>query len=256
MADSSNATTFPTNEPRLLLWDDRTNLEGLLLQGIVYGIHAVVFVGAMNGLLFSRRARSSALKTWLLALYTFFMFAIGTFMVGANTQVCISMFVDNRSFIAGPSAWIADNFSLTANTFGNIAYVLGLFAADALLLYRTFIVWNKNVCVMIGPGLLFLASSSSFSSFPPRPFWLIELSLHQSFHSWSYTSRCSPQHRSGPRFQPTCCSSRSVYLSPVSNRSCILVDLDTDRTLSKHYPHLIDHVPSLAHESLRQGCPW
>jgi hypothetical protein len=171
MADSSSnatATTFPTDEPSLSLWNDRTNLEGLLLQGIVYGIHVIVFVAAMNGLLFSHRgARSSALKRWLLAAYTFFMFAIGTFMVGANMQVCVSMFVDNRNFIEGPSAWIAANFSLTANTFGNVAYVLGLFAADALLLYRAFIVWNKNVYVMIGPGLLFLASSSAYSPFSP-----------------------------------------------------------------------------------------
>jgi hypothetical protein len=161
----SNATTFPTTESRLMIWNDRTNLEGLLLQGIAYGVHLVVFVCTLQGLFFCRRFNVSTGKACFLAAYTFFMFMIGTFMVGANAQVCVSMFVDNRDFIAGPSAWIAANFSITANTFGDIAYILGNFAADALLLYRMFVLWDKNVYVLVGPLLLFLASTGELRSF-------------------------------------------------------------------------------------------
>jgi hypothetical protein len=160
----SNAMTFPTTESRLMIWNDRTNLEGLLLQGIAYGVHLVVFVCTLQGLFFCRRFNVSTGKACFLAAYTLFMFMIGTFMVGANAQVCVSMFVDNRDFIAGPSAWIAANFSITANTFGDIAYILGNFAADALLLYRTLVVWNKNVYVLVGPLLLFLASTGELRS--------------------------------------------------------------------------------------------
>jgi hypothetical protein len=161
----SNATTFPTMESSLMIWNDRTNLEGLLLQGIAYGVHLVVFVCTLQGLYFSRRFNILTSKACFLAVYTFFMFMIGTFMVGANAQVCVSMFVDNRDFIAGPSAWIAANFSITANTFGDIAYILGNFAADALLLYRMFVVWDKNVYVLVGPLLLFLASTGELRYF-------------------------------------------------------------------------------------------
>jgi hypothetical protein len=163
MADSdSGPTTFPIDESNVLIWNDRTNLEGLLFQGIAYGVHAVVFVCAINGL-FSKWPPTK--KNWILAAYAFLMFSLGTFMVGANAQVCVSMFVDNRNFIAGPSEWIAENYAMTANAFGNAVYIIANFFADTLLLYRVYVVWNKNPLVMVFPTLLFCASTGKFINF-------------------------------------------------------------------------------------------
>jgi hypothetical protein len=68
-----------------------------------------------------------------------------TFMLGANINVCVEMFVNNRTYDGGPSAWIQDNYSMVANQFGNAAFVVGNFLADSVLV-RT----RSLRCVNVG----------------------------------------------------------------------------------------------------------
>jgi hypothetical protein len=69
----------PNMEPALMLSNDRTNLEGLALQGIAYGAHLLVFCLAAAALLRpgAMVTHASPRRRAALLLYIFVMFSIG-----------------------------------------------------------------------------------------------------------------------------------------------------------------------------------
>lgn len=104
------------------------------------------------------------------------LFAVTTVGTGAGMKWAELVWIDNRGFPGGPAAYILTNFSNPMNILSFASYVVGNFMTDLLLviafsptcphigltivaqLYRCWVIWNRNLYVMIIPGLAVLAS--------------------------------------------------------------------------------------------------
>ncbi|KAI9066255.1 hypothetical protein FKP32DRAFT_1674001 [Trametes sanguinea] len=151
----------PPGESPADLWLERSNLVGAVLGGVAYGIHVAVFAECLYRIppwpKSSRRRDPS--RSWFLFAYVFVLFLMGTLNLAGNTKMTQLMFIDNRAYPGGPSAWFFDNYDNPNNTAGNASYIIANFFADGLLLWRTYRVWN-SIWIILFPFIVFLGSTA------------------------------------------------------------------------------------------------
>ncbi|RPD60192.1 hypothetical protein L226DRAFT_571168 [Lentinus tigrinus ALCF2SS1-7] len=156
---SDSQTSFPPpGETSADLWLESSNLVGAVLGGVAYGVHIAVVAECLWHI-FPRSFHRTSKNSWFLVAFVLAMFVTGTVNFACNTRMTQLMFVNNRGFDGGPMAWFFANYAMDTNTAGNAGYVIGNFLADALLLWRTYVVWN-TIWVIIFPGLVFLGSTA------------------------------------------------------------------------------------------------
>ncbi|KAI0667416.1 hypothetical protein C8Q78DRAFT_378708 [Trametes maxima] len=150
----------PPGESAADLWLEKSNLDGAFLGGVAYGAHIAVFAQCFYTI--ATRLRSGkdvpSRSRWLLGFITV-LFAMGSLNIACNTKMTQLMFIDNRGYPGGPNAWFFANYNYGVNTAGNAAYAVSSFLADGILLWRTYIVWNR-LWIVAFPSLVYLASTA------------------------------------------------------------------------------------------------
>ncbi|THU92338.1 hypothetical protein K435DRAFT_967708 [Dendrothele bispora CBS 962.96] len=157
MSDSQDGNSYAPQEPLEIITLERYDFAALQLSCIFYGFSVVVFVRCMSALLWPRSGRQQNTK---LAVYTFFLFALGTIYIAMNGHYYQLAFIDNRNFPGGPEAYELFIYSTSVPRTANSVFIIANWLADALLLFRCKIIWQGNAWILILPVILFLADIS------------------------------------------------------------------------------------------------
>ncbi|KAL1762037.1 hypothetical protein FB107DRAFT_254543 [Schizophyllum commune] len=160
MSNSTNPYA-PSDEPPELMLADRTNFIGAILCGSAWGILLTVAFMTVQALLASLRSNPHWSRTAMpLLAFVVIIVACGTLNFAGNTDISRRMFVENRMYPGGPSMFLNDHYDDPMNVLGNAGYIIANFFADALLLYRCYVVWAKRWWIIVIPGCVFIASTT------------------------------------------------------------------------------------------------
>ncbi|KAJ7598537.1 hypothetical protein C8J56DRAFT_168578 [Mycena floridula] len=127
----------------------RASLVGLWVETLLYGIF-LVFFSASIYVLVAKKLHSNVNRPMLAASLLMFFFI--TAHLTCDVVRALKAFTTDRdpleyySNIADPWEWAKTIFYYLLNVVG-----------DTIVLYRCWIVWNKNIPIIILPGLLYLA---------------------------------------------------------------------------------------------------
>jgi len=138
------------------LWLERSNFAGVVLSGVFYGLHLAVFLVSMYYVI---RAPASGKISWPFLSLLIGFIIVGTLQVAAQARFGELIWIDNRGFTGGPVAWYHGHYDDPMNVLGLASFIFGNFLADGVLLYRMFIIWDRNIPIMIIPVLAYLAST-------------------------------------------------------------------------------------------------
>ncbi|KAJ7744019.1 hypothetical protein DFH07DRAFT_978699 [Mycena maculata] len=154
----SNSSSFaPPGEDGFDLWVERSNLDGVLLAGVAYGILFTITVQTL--LMFLRRGRNQI--PWGLVTYSVFMFILASIGLGGNAKFNEMTFIDDRNIPGGPNAFTEEFFTTPVNLMAFVAYILMSWLADGLVLWRFTLIWNYQYWLSVFPVLMFLGSVTS-----------------------------------------------------------------------------------------------
>ncbi|KAJ7776910.1 hypothetical protein DFH07DRAFT_911796 [Mycena maculata] len=129
---------------------DQATFLGFGLEGVAYGVNAILFGVAMT-VLIRHTPTDRASRIPILAL-TCFMFSLGTVHYALNfNNVYNSLMVHPRPHIA------AETHLLDG---ADTIFILSDFASQLILIFRCYLVWGKTVWVIILPLLIACASVS------------------------------------------------------------------------------------------------
>ncbi|KAJ6458061.1 hypothetical protein C8R47DRAFT_1227205 [Mycena vitilis] len=129
---------------------DQATVLGFGLEGVAYGINAVLFGVAMV-ILVNRDRASKASKIPMMVL-SCFMFSLGTVHFSLNfNNVYSSLMVHVRPHIAAETDLLIGADSI---------FMLSDFASQLILIYRCYLVWGKTLWVAVLPLLVALGSFS------------------------------------------------------------------------------------------------
>ncbi|KAI5898409.1 uncharacterized protein SCHCODRAFT_02612001 [Schizophyllum commune H4-8] len=159
---SNNTNPYaPSDEPPELMLADRTNFIGAILCGSAWGILLTVAFMTVQALLASLRSNPHWSRTAMpLLAFVVIIVACGTLNFAGNTDISRRMFVENRMYPGGPSMFLNDHYDDPMDVLGNAGYIIANFFADALLLYRCYVVWAKKWWIIVIPGCVFIASTT------------------------------------------------------------------------------------------------
>ncbi|KAI0662596.1 hypothetical protein C8Q70DRAFT_570279 [Cubamyces menziesii] len=160
-APSRSATT-PQEIPRDLMGDvplETSQFIGVIGAAITYGLHIAVFWQCMYYILPQAIRHGTRTNAGLLA-YVIITFALGTVTMACNARLAQLMLVNNRTYPGGPSVWLSSHTEDAVNVLGTISYMLCVFLADGLLLWRTYILWESRLSILVLPLLLYLADTA------------------------------------------------------------------------------------------------
>ncbi|KAF9054657.1 hypothetical protein BJ165DRAFT_734422 [Panaeolus papilionaceus] len=140
---------------RLLNKDDLYFPVGVFFECVFFGLYTPLFV---KGLLLWRKRRSRTFSSWVnLSLLT-------AMWVVSSIHIVISILRFLRIFIRELNADSADTYArlLDATKFDNAAHMIlaaiMIWLGDILAIYRTYIVWSRNIWVVALPILLDVAN--------------------------------------------------------------------------------------------------
>ncbi|TFK35070.1 hypothetical protein BDQ12DRAFT_688752 [Crucibulum laeve] len=165
----------PPGESAADLWVERSNLDGVVLAGVTYGVLFTIAVQCIQ-LLYQSRIHDGKTARPLL-VYTVLMLALATTGFGCNAKFNEMTYIDFRNFPGGPNAFTVTFYSIPVNMAGFACYVIMSWIADGLVLYRFILIWNYNYWMLPIPALIYLGSIAMSVSLmvamsrPEASFW-------------------------------------------------------------------------------------
>ncbi|EKM49603.1 uncharacterized protein PHACADRAFT_265139 [Phanerochaete carnosa HHB-10118-sp] len=182
--------SWAPNETSVELWLDRTNLVGVEIGNIGYGVHITLFFQCFIAWWGARR--HSPKSAYSMLAFISCIFILGSIGNGTQMRILELAYVDDRNYPGGPGAFETFDGSLKINVIGTAAYAVNAWFADGLLLYRFYILWSgsRHRWAMIPPLLAFLLSIISSSillaqiSDPGGAIW-ISSSANMALTFWS-----------------------------------------------------------------------
>jgi len=149
---------FPqSGESAADLWLERSNFAGIVLCAVFYGLHVAVFIISTYYVV---KAPATGKISWPFLTLLIGFFIVGTLQVAAEARFGELIWIDNRGYTGGPVAWYHSHYDDPMNVLALAAFIFGNFLADGVLLYRMFVIWDRNIFVMIIPVLAYLASTA------------------------------------------------------------------------------------------------
>ncbi|KAH8105362.1 hypothetical protein BXZ70DRAFT_1043500 [Cristinia sonorae] len=138
---------------------DVAQIVALFLESVFYGIYLVTFGLCVNVLLFSEHTRPGGDRKYRL-LSPFFIVALLLFIIATLDEALLLRHVLD-AFIwykgaGGAKAEFAD-ISYWVNVMKTVCYVAQTSIADAMLIYRCYIVYGRNRMIAVGLSVLWLA---------------------------------------------------------------------------------------------------
>ncbi|KAJ3773434.1 hypothetical protein FB446DRAFT_787840 [Lentinula raphanica] len=155
-----SSSPFATQENPQALWYEQSMYDSAHLASVGYGIHVAVYSTVTYIMLQQKPSSGKTCKNrawigWL--VFNFLLFAMGTINLACSIRYNQNAWVNDREYPGGPYAYLIEQGSIPVMTLGNVASILASFLADALLLYRTAILWNFVWYIVIPPALFYIA---------------------------------------------------------------------------------------------------
>ncbi|RXW13579.1 hypothetical protein EST38_g12273 [Candolleomyces aberdarensis] len=163
----------PAGETPTDLWMERSNLIGLIIGGVAYGILFTIFIQCILVL----RSNNGGRRNQWLMVYSGAVFLLATFGIAANTKFVQMCYIDYRNYPGGPNMFTVDFYSTFVNMFGTAAYVVMNWLVDGLMLYRFAIIYDRKPLFILFPGLMYLGilglsiTLLCFMTMPAHGFW-------------------------------------------------------------------------------------
>jgi len=156
-------STSPANRPQED-WDtillERAFLGGDSIVSAGYGIQFVLFVSCAR-FLWDRRHKGHG--SIILLSYMSIMFSLATVFTAVQARTMQLAYIDNRDYPGGPWAWFLTYQNIPVNVIFYAVFFLMTFFADALVLWRCWIIWTSAgrltaALVVAFPGIVLIAS--------------------------------------------------------------------------------------------------
>ncbi|KAJ7160006.1 hypothetical protein C8R43DRAFT_881741 [Mycena crocata] len=154
---SDTGSFAPPGESAFDLWVEKSNLNGVLLSGVAYGVLFTISLQTL--LLFFQLPRAKIPWGWV--AYVSLMFTLASIGFGGNAKFNELTYIDNRNIPGGPNAYTVEFYSIPVNMMEFCAYVVMSWLADGLVLWRFTMIWGYNYWLAIFPGMMFLGSVAS-----------------------------------------------------------------------------------------------
>lgn len=137
---------------------DEAKLVSIFVQTFLYGAYSVLF--AITTWLFFRGSTRNALfiARRRMLLVSISLFAIATAHVSVNFTRIIKAFIVYRNAPGGPASFF-NRLSEFTQMFGSTLYVAQTLLGDALVIWRCYLAWDKNLFVIGFPILLLFGST-------------------------------------------------------------------------------------------------
>ncbi|RDB26405.1 hypothetical protein Hypma_006562 [Hypsizygus marmoreus] len=147
----------PPGETESDLWLERSNLDGMMLGCVAYGILFVLIVQALQSLW--RKPRTGR-RSWWLIIYVICILILATVGAGTNIKFIEMTYIDYRNYPGGPNAFTFDLYGTPINVADFTAFVLVNWLTDGMMVYRFSMIWNFKPFMIVFPILIFLGSVS------------------------------------------------------------------------------------------------
>ncbi|KZO97591.1 hypothetical protein CALVIDRAFT_597501 [Calocera viscosa TUFC12733] len=131
-------------------------LYGIFLSAILYGVHVVLFVLSLYVLVFKRGSQS---KNLILVVLSTIMFLLETSVIVLSFSRILDGFIGSGSTGSAESALYFAELSLPKYMAHASLLSINLTLADALMVYRCWIVYDRRVVCVIVNILLWIAST-------------------------------------------------------------------------------------------------
>ncbi|KZV85748.1 hypothetical protein EXIGLDRAFT_653805 [Exidia glandulosa HHB12029] len=131
-------------------WVERSNFAGILLGAVAYGVHATLFFLTLT-LLCARPRTQWKDYGWI--VYITLMFVLSSVGNGGQFKFTELSWIDNRNYPGGPGAYETEQ-AAPSSTMCNIAYIINGWLQDALIIYRFWIIYNRNMYALVGGSIL------------------------------------------------------------------------------------------------------
>ncbi|KAG1814392.1 uncharacterized protein BJ212DRAFT_369290 [Suillus subaureus] len=144
--------------PQTNLSIERFRLNGMMVACGVYGIFFLLTVQAWIFLIQRpRHGGEIADHRCGLLFYVFITFILGTINFGMNAKYTEMIWIDLRDAPGGPLVLIEDFMSYRINFIALVTGHIQTWFMQVLLLYRCFVIWNWERCVMVPMITLYVA---------------------------------------------------------------------------------------------------
>ncbi|KAF5374215.1 hypothetical protein D9758_004668 [Tetrapyrgos nigripes] len=137
---------------------DEAKLVSIFIQTLLYGAYVVVF-GLTVWILAFKGGKRKGVNQTMLAI-SIVMFTLATMHIGVNYTRIIRAFIDFKDQPGGPPAYF-NQLSEFTQIFGSAIYVAQTLVGDSVVLYRCYLVWNRNILVVLFPLMLLFGSTAS-----------------------------------------------------------------------------------------------
>ncbi|KAI0797695.1 hypothetical protein C8Q75DRAFT_801621 [Abortiporus biennis] len=138
---------------------ERSFYIGNALSLVALGIQIMMFL--LSYYFMSTSTTKGAKGRNSTAFYTAFGAAMLVFdIIGTTCNLVFGQFawIEHRDVAGGAAGFIGTNISAWYNTWGTASGFAGSYVADALLIYRCYIIWGSNWKIIVLPCLFYVAS--------------------------------------------------------------------------------------------------
>ncbi|KAF6764742.1 hypothetical protein DFP72DRAFT_799055 [Ephemerocybe angulata] len=133
---------------------ERACFDGLLLTTLAYGALVMLFCQLFQAMaLRPKRGRTF----YGLIAYSTPIFILATVAVGGRFRFSEKVYIENRTFPEGPTAWYASNSGQWENVMTMASNIVLPWIGDTLMIYRLYVLWNRRLWILILPCLIYLA---------------------------------------------------------------------------------------------------
>ncbi|RPD71695.1 hypothetical protein L226DRAFT_573648 [Lentinus tigrinus ALCF2SS1-7] len=156
---------------------DTAELVALYMQAIFYGMGVVTVSYGLRVLMWNREGHFKGKDSvnWIMVGATLAMFTIATMEIAFGFQHDLDAFINYK----GPGGPIAEfsKISNWVNVMKTVDYAAQTFIGDAIMVYRCYVIYERNWMVVAVPVILWLAESGDMRLERLVPFITTVLSL-------------------------------------------------------------------------------
>lgn len=153
----SDPSTWKPVQSSYDFWNERSFLAGILIGAVAYGVHATLFFITFS-LLWQRKRTQWRDYIWI--VYVVALFAISSIANYAQLKFTQSIWIDNRNYPGGPSAYLVEQQTAFDARLVVGGYMVNGWLQDGLILYRFWVIFEGHPLVAL-PALLFLGTIGS-----------------------------------------------------------------------------------------------
>ncbi|KAJ6576705.1 hypothetical protein DFH09DRAFT_366223 [Mycena vulgaris] len=137
---------------------DESKLVSIFIQTLLYGAYTVVFILTCWVLLYKRPKHEPVNKPML--GFSIVMFVLATMHIGVNYTRILRAFIIYKDEPGGTPAYF-NMLSEFTQVFGSAIYVAQTLVGDSVVLYRCYLVWERQWQVVAFPFILLMGSATT-----------------------------------------------------------------------------------------------